>query len=337
MSHEEMATFEYADACKQMLDGASARIEDTVKDLEAMRRNSSEAIDGALAGRISSLLESCREAEAAIKQRRSEIGSREYRAEIENTRSFLSSVNAIVLQASAISGAVRAAFEQKMSQQGAAHEGLDEYLSGIGDQELVSTIRILAMNREHDSLSLDELRELAESVLDPSKKVRRKLIGGTVSGIRERMRSEKVSDEVIEDVVGKEEQVSPLEMMDSATNEILDERLRRSAIQAIVKSISARGFIVNRRDIRHIREDDTVRIVARKPAGQTAEFSVDLRGKFVYHFRGYEGKACEKDISPMVDDLEKVYGIKMTDRKTIWENPDKHNKRFHQEMNVRRE
>ena len=105
-----------------------------------------------------------------------------------------------------------------------------------------------------------------------------------------------------------------------------------------MKSITAKDFIVDKSNIRHIKEGDVdqVKIIAKKPAGQTAEFLIDLNGKFVYHFQGYEGKACEKDIAPMERDLEEIYGIKLTERKTLWENPDKLQQRSHHDANVRR-
>ena len=172
---------------------------------------------------------------------------------------------------------------------------------------------LLSKNPSHDGLSLDELRELAECRVDPSKMVRRKLVEDTVSELRSYMESSRVTSDVIDDVIGKEESISPLEMMNSAVNEVMDETLR------------------------HIKGTNTVSIIAIKPGGQKAEFSIDLDGKFIYHFQGYEGRACEKDIEPLEKDLEEVYGIKITDRKTLWINPDKLNQQHHAEMKVRRD
>ena len=126
-------------------------------------------------------------------------------------------------------------------------------------------------------------------------------------------------------------------MIVAATSEIIDERLRKSAIQAIVKSISEKGFVVEKKNIRLIRETNTVKITAMKPGSQKAEFSVDLDGKFNYRFDGYEGRACEKDIEPFEEDLERIYGIKIREKKTIWDNPDKITKSHYTEMKSRRD
>ncbi|WP_400227934.1 hypothetical protein [Methanomethylophilus alvi] len=335
MSHQEQATLEYAGACKQMLDEAQKQLQQILESAKATVEGSSSLMDSTLESMMGDLSESATEMMRSISQRRDSMGSTAYRIEIDSTRQFLSAVNSVVLKSNALQTAIRGAFISKMESHTQYINGLDEYLASITDEKLRKMIGLLARNKAHKDLSLEELRELAESKLDPSKKVRRKLVNDTVVEVRERMVAEKVSAENIEKVSSVTEEVSPLEIMDSATTEIFDERLRRSAVQAIVKSISAKGFIVKKENIRHIKETDTVKITAMKPGGQKAEFSIDLTGKFMYHFQGYEGQACQKDISPLERDLEEVYGIKLTDKKTIWDNPDKLTQSHHAEMKVR--
>ena len=243
----------------------------------------------------------------------------------------------MVLKSGFLNSAIKAAFDEKMQSRSYGIAGIEDYLATVPDEKLRKMIVLLSRNKAHRNLTIEELRELAESKLDPSKKVKRNLVDDTVSDIREKMVSEKVSAENISKVIDGSKDISPLELMDSATTEIFDEKLRRSAVQAIVKSISAKGFIVKKENIRHIKETDTVKITAMKPGGQKAEFCIDLDGKFMYHFQGYEGQACQKDISPLERDLEEVYGIKLTDRKTIWDNPDKFTQSHHADMKVRRE
>ena len=331
MSHMEQATLENSQICISMLNDAEAELKKLIEDTKAIRRNSSSVIDAVIDRKIDSLLDSAEEMIASIEQRRREVSGAQFYSAVNQTMEFLSRTNTINLQSEALNKAVSEAFRKKMSEKGESREGLDEYLRKVKDPELRSVMLLLSKNRSNDSLSLDELRELSESILDPSKKVKKKLVGGVVSDIESKMKTEKLSEDVVEKVVGNDEEVSPLEMRNRATSEIFDERLRRSAVAAIIKSISSKDFIVNRSDIRHIKDGDVdqVKITARKPAGQTAEFLIDLSGKFVYHFQGYEGKACEKDIGPMEKDLEEIYGIKLTNRKTLWENPDKLQQRSH--------
>ena len=337
MSHQEMATLEYANACKQMLDDAQVQLDNIIAEAESLIKGSSKLMDDTLRSMMVDLSRTAMELKQSIGKRKGSIGTSAYRTEIQNTRNFLSQVNTAVLKSNSLHSAIKAAFDEKMQSRSYGVAGLEEYLATVPDEKLRKMMSLLSRIKTHHSLTVEELRELAESKLDPSKKVKRKLVDDAVSDIREKMVSEKVSAENIDKVTKGSEDVSPLEMMDSATTEIFDEKLRRSAVQAIVKSISAKGFIVKKENIRHIKETDTVKITAMKPGGQKAEFSIDLDGKFMYHFQGYEGQACQKDISPLEKDLEEVYGIKLTDRKTIWDNPDKLTQSHHAEMKVRRD
>lgn len=337
MSHQEQATLEFAGACKQMLDEAENQLQRMLDNAKAVVDGSSSIMDSTLRSMMDNLSESATQMMNSISQRRGTIGTIAYRLEITNTRNFLSSVNSVVLKSNALQTAIREAFESGMNNRHTVKNGLEEYLDGISDEKLRRMIGLLARNETHKNLSFDEIRELAESKLDPSKKVRRKLIEDTLSEAREKMVEGKVSAENIEKAIGSIEEISPLEVMNSASTEIFDERLRRSAVQAIIKSISAKGFIIKKENIRHIKETDTVKITAMKPGGQKAEFSIDLMGRFMYHFQGYEGQACQKDISPLERDLEEVYGIKLVDRKTVWSNPDKLTNSHYAEKNVRRD
>lgn len=334
MSHQEAGSIEYADACRMMLDHASERIDGTIKTMESLIEGSSLVVDDGIRSMMKTLVETADDVKAQIAERRLSLSSSAFAYEIGETRKFLSVLNSVVLRADALNSAVTEACDRAIAS--GRNLDLESKLSGIPDDDLRRMMSLLSRNPAHSDLGFDELKSLAECRLDPSKKVKRNLVGDTVSDIRKAMTAEKVAEEAIVAVVGSSPDVSPLELMDAATSEIMDERLRRSAVKAIVGCITSKGFVVRREDIRHIRETDTVKITAMKPGGQKADFSIDLRGKFVYHFQGYEGRACEKDIGPMEEDLEKIYGIRLTDKKTLWSNPDKEGKQHHMEMKVRR-
>ena len=333
MSHQETATLEFAGACRAMLDDAERRVRDSLADCDAIERGSSKVLDSEMDAMIADLRDSAEDMLAAIAGMRSTVGETAYREHIGRIREFTSGVNGVTMRARALRSAVDTAFQEQME----VRDSREQLIDGIEDGKVRTMARLISRNRAHSALSFEELVELAEVRVDPSKRISRRLVSDMVSDIHQMMRAEKVSEEAMDRVVGDEEDVSPLEMMDAATSEIMDERLRRSAIQAIVRSISARGFVVDRSNIRHIRETDTVRLVAVKPGGQRAEFSIDLHGRFMYHFQGYEGSACEKDIGPLERDLEEVYGIRLTDRQTVWSNPDRMAAMHHMETKVRRD
>lgn len=334
MSHMEMATLEYANACNQILDGAQSEIQELMRRCEATKKNSSKLMTGVIEGMLEDISSTADDMLRSISDRRAAIGTATYSSAIDQTRQFVSSLNSINYKEMMLSQALSAAFDEKMAAGNKATYA--DQISGIRDEKLRSVVSLLSRNEKHSDLSFEELVELGESVLDPSKKVRRKLVSSTIDAAEHKMESAKVSSDALKEEFGTNAAISPLEVMDKAFSEIIDEKLRKSAIQAIVKSITARGFVVDRSNIRVQRETNTVTLKAVKPGGQTADFSIDLSGKFVYHFQGYEGRACEKDIGPLEKDLEEVYGIKLTDRKTLWSNPDKLNKSHHAEVKVRR-
>ncbi len=334
MSHQEMATLEYASACKEMLDEANNRIDKITQAMASLAESSTLLMDEDTHTMLSSLISSANHIKKDITSRKSRIGNTEYSQAIKETRDFLSIVNTVVLKANSLNSAISEALDEALAS--GKNGMIQSKIAKVEEQDLRRMMNLLSRNPAHSNLSFEDLKALAESKLDPSKKVKRNLIADIECDVREAMTTEKISSETINEVVGQSPEISPLELMDSATSEIIDERLRRSAVKAIVGCITSRGFIVRKENIRHIKETDTVKISAMKPNGQKAEFSIDLNGKFIYHFQGYEGRACEKDIGPIESDLERIYGISLTDRKTIWVNPDKNNAQHHKEMKARR-
>jgi len=337
MSHYYTASLEYTNICISMLDDANSKIVTILNECISIESNSNALLDENIRSLIYDVKESCTEIQSKIHSQKENLSDAVYSTQIEDTQSSLSDINSLLIRSKMLNDTIQNAYLDKMDRISEDHGDVSNQLAGISDQKLKSMITLLSKNRAHDELSFDELKSLAEVKLDPSKKTSRKLTKQIFAELIQQMASEHVSEEIIEKVTGGNDPCSPLEMMNVATEKILDERLCRSAVQAIIKSISARGFIINKSNIRVIKETNTVNIIALKPGGQKAEFSIDLNGKFSYKFDGYEGRACEKDIEPLENDLESVYGIKIKNRKTVWSNPDKLNKTYHAEMNVKRD
>lgn len=135
-----------------------------------------------------------------------------------------------------------------------------------------------------------------------------------------------IAPEKIETVVAfqpSENAVADLIRIESdATQAIVDEGVRRKTLIIIKKAIEARGFIVDKSNIR--KQDDMVTMLATKLSGERARFKVYLDGKFVYDFsEGYKGQACEQDIAPFERDLEEIYGGAIVHKTIDWSNPDK--------------
>ena len=106
---------------------------------------------------------------------------------------------------------------------------------------------------------------------------------------------------------------------DKVDGEVADETVRREVIKAIYQSLKKTGFIVNNPQL----SGNVVILKAQKPAGQQAEFSVKLDGELSFKFDNYEGQKCRKDIDDVTTLLDECYGVKLSNRRVLWSNPDR--------------
>lgn len=184
-----------------------------------------------------------------------------------------------------------------------------------------------------EDISLRELayRELVKeenanldfkSVLDKAQEEYDILLGKktkeVIESYKEELKSNGVSSEVLDNV-------KTIEEANKITNDaITDEKIRKETLKVIIKAIKDRGFIVDtKKNLKIDKEKNIVKLVALKASGQKAEFEIQLNGKFMYHFDGYEGLACNKDITPFMDDLKNIYDINVLHEEVEWSNPDK--------------
>ena len=118
--------------------------------------------------------------------------------------------------------------------------------------------------------------------------------------------------------------VKDVEIIDKETGDIrITEEVRKDVVKSIIKSLRGNEFEVSAPEL--IKDDNggIVKIIAKKPSGKRAVCKVGLNGKLEYIFDNYEGLTCVKDIDKFNKDLEEIYSIKLSDRKVLWENPDK--------------
>ncbi len=113
------------------------------------------------------------------------------------------------------------------------------------------------------------------------------------------------------------------ELRTSVDNSLVDEEVRREAVKAIIKELKSQEFTVEKPKIIGTGKDSYVCIKAKKPSGKQAICKINLEGKLNYRFDQYEGMTCLKDIEKFNVDLEKIYSIKLSDERVIWENPDR--------------
>ena len=100
---------------------------------------------------------------------------------------------------------------------------------------------------------------------------------------------------------------------------LVTEDVRREAVKSVVTELRGQGFSVATPKLK----DGFVYIVATKPSGKKAQCRIGLDGKFRYRFDHYEGQTCLKDIEQFHVDLGKIYSVKLSDERVIWQNPDR--------------
>lgn len=114
------------------------------------------------------------------------------------------------------------------------------------------------------------------------------------------------------------------EQVERVDEAVVDERCRQLTVHGIVNSLKEQGFVLNKAPELVRNEDrDEVIIQARRLSGRESEFRVSLDGAFSYKFEHYEGMACKDDIDDILPKLQEIYGIELSNKKVIWENPDR--------------
>ena len=206
-------------------------------------------------------------------------------------------------------------------------EATKKFFDTIED-EILRQFVYIAFVRD-SSLSGNALLEAGKALMSESVEARYEK---EAELIRAELAAAKVPTETVEKIVGTGKPLS--EIREAATTEIVGEKVRQKSMKLIMKAITERGFIVDKKNIKINRETNEVTMVALKASGERATFKIFLDGKFIYDFRGYEGQACQKDIEPFMTALEEVYGIHVTERQEIWSNPDKISTMKYQAMNT---
>lgn len=172
-----------------------------------------------------------------------------------------------------------------------------------------------------------------EDILKKAKEGYDILLGKKTAQVIDDCRAELKKNGVSSDVIKDDSSLD--DAVKTANSAIIEEKVRKETILVILKAIRDRGFIVDtKKNLKIDRDRNVVKLVALKPSGQRAEFEIQINGKFMYRFEGYEGAACNKDIEPFMDDLENVYGIKVLHEDVQWSNPDKISTQKYQYANV---
>lgn len=102
----------------------------------------------------------------------------------------------------------------------------------------------------------------------------------------------------------------------------VNELTRREVVTAVNQALLDAGFVTEKPRRLRVDGGDEVLLRAVRPSGAEAAFRIGLGGVMHYEFDKYEGTACRKDIDQVLPTLQSVYGINLSDRRVVWENPD---------------
>ena len=206
---------------------------------------------------------------------------------------------------------------------GGSGGGIDHILASIDNTTLRQfTYMAYVLN---PALGKDDLLQEGRRMHDARmEEERQKLLAEEQRLQRQEMEAAKMPQEDINRALETTGSIAEqLEQLYQQTSDaIIKEKKRKESLKIILKAIKSQGFIVNPiEDV--VRQGDQVVLRAHKAGGQVAKFTVNLSGKFIYDFGGYEGQACQNDIEPFLKDLEEVYGVVLVNRHEIWKNPDR--------------
>jgi uncharacterized protein YbjQ (UPF0145 family) len=218
------------------------------------------------------------------------------------------------------------------------NEEFSRSLAEIQDEALKGFIYHEWLDNKNAGKSFEEFKGIAEKKMkEGAENYLRREQKKIVADIETEMREAQLDEETVTAVLKTESSdvKSDLERIrEKATEEIVRETVRKQTLKVVMDCIEKNGFIVDRKNIKLQKDKNEVVMIAQKASGEKAEFRVMLDGKFIYKFDGYEGQACQEDIKPFMNDLKEIYGIKVTDIKEIWRNPDKLSSQKYQQLNV---
>lgn len=251
--------------------------------------------------------------------------------------------------------AVRA---ERLRKQGEINDAHYELVANLKDQGVInfaskelSALRQQALN-DSKLMSVTEFRQRAEQIIAQArqkaeewesrekKKEDKQVVSERLRIMQEQLEHNKVENQekaqmLISQITALQESIrldskpqteleQALEKVEAEMDDtLIGEDIRRQAVKSVLLSLRKQGFQVQQPQLIKEQGQNFVRITAKKPSGKRVQCRLDLSGKLVYKFDEYEGMTCLKDIEQFNVELEKVYSVKLSDERVIWENPDR--------------
>ena len=257
-----------------------------------------------------------------------------------------------------------AAQTERVRRQGEIDDAYYEIIGEISSQAVVnfaaaelSSLREQAL-RGSQPMTVTELRRQAQQIIAQAdakakeyeiraeKKEKKQIASERLQGMREQLEKKSIEDsekaqELLEKITALQQSVNSdssrqteleqeIEKVEATMDDtLISEDIRREAVKSVVLSLRKQGFQVKGVQLINKQGQNYVKVIAQKPSGKRVQCRLDLHGKLIYKFDEYEGMTCLKDIEQFNVELEKIYSVKLSDERVIWENPDRLSKDAH--------
>lgn len=197
------------------------------------------------------------------------------------------------------------------------------------DQDFCQTVedlRIIAQDRAFQRRKQEEEQVRRTVMMESLETQKAVLTSLTTEGTKQEFDVELQKIAKLQERILRNETISEAEWQEAlnAAQEAAEkirtnEAVRREALKAIIGSLQQVGFLIEQPLLR----GEVVELPAKRPSGERCTFYVDIKGGLEYHFHNYEGNACKKDIGKVLPLLQNVYGIRLSDERVLWSNPDR--------------
>lgn len=136
----------------------------------------------------------------------------------------------------------------------------------------------------------------------------------------------------LDEVLGRSKTVSVQEIqkdLDNIDNQVLQQKVSEDELREAAKSVCnllrSKGFTIPAGGVKRGDTENEKRILVcgLQSNGHKAMCILSDKGTLQRSFNGYEGSSCLNDMQSFDDDLQKAYSFNLSNKRTIWENPDK--------------
>lgn len=210
---------------------------------------------------------------------------------------------------------IRSAIQSGTMAAGELQQRLSSVISSAEDKAVQWKRERLAAGKREAAIS--RLEEM-ESSIDQSSMEDRKHADELIQQVR-RMKEEVRAGKM--DAGAVEQEIKSVET--NVDDVLVTEETRRQTVRAFIKLLRQQDFTVGKPVLVKEGSESYVKFMAQRPSGNRAVCRFDSHGKVRYKFDQYEGMGCLKDIRTVQADLERIYSVKLSDERILWENPDR--------------